>query len=191
MNAPIRSEEHTSELQSPCNLVCRLLLEKKKVDRAFGTFYFSSIQGGALLCDNVFWFFGHPEVYIVLFPAIGLIANAIVTYTRRPLYDSKYIIGSMVAAAIISFIVWGHHMFVTGIGITSTKLYTVTTIAVSLPFDIIVISLIETLGFAKLRLKAPALFALGAVANFIVGGITGVFLASVALDYALRGRTSL
>src|SRR5437879_13912096 len=76
-------------------------------------------------------------------------------------------------------------MFVTGIGIASTKLYTVTTIAVSLPFDIIVISLIETLGFAKLRLKAQALFALGAVANFIVGGITGVFLASVALDYAL------
>src|SRR6266480_2542626 len=114
------------------------------VDRAFGTVYFSSIQGGTLLWDNVFWFFGHPEVYIVLFPVIG-------------------------------------------IGIVSTKLYTVTTIAVSLPFDVIVISLIETLGFAKLRLKAPALFALGAVANFIVGGITGVFLASVALDYALRG----
>src|SRR6266566_6491656 len=112
------------------------------VDRAFGTVYFSSIQGGSLLWDNVFWFFGHPEVYIVLFPAIGIV---------------------------------------------STKLYTVTTIAVSLPFDVIVISLIETLGFAKLRLKAPALFALGAIANFIVGGITGVFLASVALDYALRG----
>ena len=157
------------------------------VDRAFGTVYFSSIQGGSLLWDNVFWFFGHPEVYIVLFPAIGIIADIIPTFARRPLYGSKYVIGALVAAALISFVVWGHHMFVTGIGIVSTKLYTVTTIAVSLPFDIIVISLIETLGFAKLRLKAPALFALGAVANFIVGGITGVFLASVALDYALRG----
>ena len=157
------------------------------VDRAFGTVYFSSIQGGSLLWDNVFWFFGHPEVYIVLFPAIGIIADIIPTFARRPLYGSKYVIGSLVAAALISFVVWGHHMFVTGIGIASTKLYTVTTIAVSLPFDVIVISLIETLGFAKLRLKAPALFALGAVANFIVGGITGVFLASVALDYALRG----
>jgi cytochrome c oxidase subunit I+III len=78
-------------------------------------------------------------------------------------------------------------MFVTGIGIVSTKLYTVTTIAISLPFDVMVISLIETLGMAKLRLKAPALFALGAVANFIVGGITGIYLASVALDYGLRG----
>src|SRR3989475_10766145 len=157
------------------------------VDRAFGTVYFSSIQGGSLLWDNVFWFFGHPEVYIVLFPAIGIIADIIPTFARRPLYGSKYLIGALIAAAMISFVVWGHHMFVTGIGLVSTKLYTVTTIAVSLPFDIIVISLIETLGFAKLRLKAPALFALGAVANFIVGGITGVFLASVALDYALRG----
>ncbi|TMI59476.1 cytochrome C oxidase subunit I, partial [Candidatus Bathyarchaeota archaeon] len=121
------------------------------------------------------------------FPAIGIIADIVPTFARRPLYGSKYVIGALVAAAMISFVVWGHHMFVTGIGLVSTKLYTVTTIAVSLPFDIIVISLIETLGFAKLRLKAPALFALGAVANFIVGGITGVFLASVALDYALRG----
>jgi cytochrome c oxidase subunit I+III len=157
------------------------------VDRSFGTFYFSSIQGGALLWDNVFWFFGHPEVYIVLFPALGLIADVIPTFAHRPLYGSKYIIGSMIAAAIISFIVWGHHMFVTGIGITSTKLYTVTTIAVSLPFDVIVIAMIETLVKARVKLKAAALFALGAVALFVIGGITGVYLASVALDHALRG----
>lgn len=157
------------------------------VDRAFATTYFQSIQGGALLWDNVFWFFGHPEVYIVLFPALGLIADVIPTFARRPLYGSKYIIGSMIAAAIISFIVWGHHMFVTGIGITSTKLYTVTTIAVSLPFDIIVIAMIETLIKARVKLKAAALFALGAVALFVIGGITGVYLASVALDHALRG----
>src|SRR6266516_4525666 len=150
------------------------------VDRAFGTVYFSSIQGGSLLWDNVFWFFGHPEVYIVLFPALGIIADIIPTFARRPLHGAKYVIGAMVVVAMLSFAVWGHHMFVTGIGIVSTKLYTVTTIAVSLPFDVIVISLIETLGFAKLRLKAPALFALGAVANFIVGGITGVFLLSCA-----------
>src|SRR6266516_3686756 len=157
------------------------------VDRAFGTLYFSSIQGGSLLWDNVFWFFGHPEVYIVLFPALGIIADIIPTFARRPLHGAKYVIGAMVVVAMLSFAVWGHHMFVTGIGVVSTKLYTVTTIAISLPFDVMIISLIETLGMAKLRLKAPALFALGAVANFIVGGITGVFLASVALDYALRG----
>ncbi len=168
----------------PSFLAALLLLY---VDRAFGTFYFSSIQGGALLWDNVFWFFGHPEVYIVLFPAIGIIADAISTFTRKPLYGSKYIIGSMIAAAIISFIVWGHHMFITGIGITSTKLYTVTTIAVSLPFDVMVIAMVETLVKARVRLKAAALFTLGAVGLFVIGGITGVYLASVALDHALRG----
>src|SRR2546425_9270382 len=157
------------------------------VDRAFGTVYFSSIQGGSLLWDNVFWSFGHTEVYIVLFPAIGIIADVIPTFTRRPLYGSKYVIGSMIAAAVISFIVWGHHMFVTGIGLTSTKLYTVTTIAVSLPFDVMVIAMIETLIKARIKLKAAALFALGAIALFVIGGITGVYLASVALDHALRG----
>ncbi len=161
------------------------------VDRAFGTAYFASINGGSvlpsLLWDNVFWFFGHPEVYIVLFPSIGIIADVVPTFARRPLYGSKYVIGALVAAALISFVVWGHHMFVTGIGLTSTKLYTVTTVAVSLPFDIIVISLIETLVLAKVRLKAPALFTLGAVALFTIGGITGVYLASVALDFQLRG----
>ena len=156
-------------------------------DRAFGTVYFSSIQGGSLLWDNIFWFFGHPEVYIVLFPAIGLVADILPTFTRRPLYGSKYITMSMIAAAIISFMVWGHHMFITGINPQVTKLFTLTTIAVSLPFDVITISMIETLVRAKIRLKAPALFAIGSIALFIIGGITGVFLASVALDTELRG----
>src|SRR3989442_8272405 len=130
------------------------------VDRAFGTVYFSSIQGGSLLWDNVFWVFWHPEVYIVLFPALGIIADIIPTFARRPLHGAKYVIGSMVVAAVISFIVWGHHMFLTGYGILTDKLYTVTTIAISLPFDVMIISLIETLGMSKLRLKVPALFAL-------------------------------
>src|SRR5207244_11620900 len=78
-------------------------------------------------------------------------------------------------------------MFVTGIGLTSTKLYTVTTIAVSLPFDVMVIAMIETLIKARIKLKAAALFALGAIALFVIGGITGVYLASVALDHAVRG----
>src|SRR5207245_21614 len=118
------------------------------------------------LNNNVFSCFGHPDVYIVLFPAIGVIADVIPSFTRRPLYGSKYVIGSMIAAAVISFIVWGHHMFVTGIGLTSTKLYTVTTIAVSLPFDVMVIAMIETLIKARVKLKAAALFALGAIALF-------------------------
>ncbi len=156
-------------------------------DRALGTVYFSSKEGGALLWDNVFWFFGHPEVYVVLFPAIGLVGDILPTFTRRPLYGSKYVVMSIIAAAIISFIVWGHHMFVTGINPQVTTLFTITTVAVSLPFDVITIAMIETLVRGKIKLKTPALFAIGSIALFVIGGITGVFLASVALDHALRG----
>jgi cytochrome c oxidase subunit I+III len=152
--------------------------------------YLTSTQGGnvpSLLWDNVFWFFGHPEVYIVLFPAIGVVGEILPTFTRRPLYGAKYVTISIIAAAVISFIVWGHHMFITGVDPLTTKLFTVTTIAVSLPFDVITISMIETFVRAKIRLKAPALFAIGSVALFVIGGITGVFLASIALDHQLRG----
>lgn len=161
-------------------------------DRSFPTrlVYLTSTQGGnvpSLLWDNVFWFFGHPEVYIVLFPAIGVVGEILPTFTRRPLYGAKYVTISIVAAAVISFIVWGHHMFITGVDPLTTKLFTVTTIAVSLPFDVIIISMIETFVRAKIRLKAPALFAIGSIALFVIGGITGVFLASIALDHQLRG----
>ncbi|MBI2184909.1 MAG: cbb3-type cytochrome c oxidase subunit I [Thaumarchaeota archaeon] len=156
-------------------------------DRALGTLYFSAPEGGAILWDHLFWFFGHPEVYIVLFPAIGVVGDILPTFTRRPLYGKKYIVLSLVAAAIISFVVWGHHMFITGINPTVMKLFNITTVAVSLPFDVITIAMIETLVRAKIRLKAPVLFAIGSIALFVIGGITGVFLASVALDFQLRG----
>jgi cytochrome c oxidase subunit I+III len=149
-----------------------------------------NIQNGnvpSLLWDDVFWFFGHPEVYIVLFPAVGVIGEILPTFTRRPLYGAKYVTMSIIAAAVISFIVWGHHMFVTGVSPLTTQLFTLTTIAVSLPFDVITISMIETLFHARIRLKTPVLFAIGAICLFIIGGITGVFLASIALDTQLRG----
>ncbi len=156
-------------------------------DRTLGTQYFSLPEGGFLLWANVFWFFGHPEVYIVLFPAIGLVGDVLPTFTRRPLYGGKYIVMSIAAAAMISFIVWGHHMFVTGVNPLVTKIFTVSTVAVSLPFDVITFALIESFVRSKIRFKTPSLFAIGSVALFIIGGITGVFLASVALDHDLRG----
>ena len=156
-------------------------------DRTIGTMYFSSSQGGALLWDHLFWFFGHPEVYIVLFPAVGAVCDIIPTFTRRPLYGRKYIIMGLIAAVLLSFGVWGHHMFATGYDPLAAKIFTVTTIAISLPFDIITIAMLESLVKGKVRLKTPMLFALGSIALFIIGGITGVFLGSVALDYALRG----
>jgi len=156
-------------------------------DRTIGTMYFSSPQGGSLLWDHLFWFFGHPEVYIVLFPAVGAVCDIIPTFTRRPLYGRKYIIMGLIAAVLLSFGVWGHHMFATGYDPLAAKIFTVTTIAISLPFDIITIAMLESLVKGKVRLKTPMLFALGSISLFVIGGITGVFLGSVALDYALRG----
>ncbi|MCS7143114.1 MAG: cbb3-type cytochrome c oxidase subunit I [Aigarchaeota archaeon] len=156
-------------------------------DRALNTIFFVAPEGGAILWDHLFWFFGHPEVYIVLFPAIGAICDVIPTFTRRPLYGRTWIIGAMIAAAVISFTVWGHHMFNTGINPDVRKAFTVTTIAVSLPFDVMVFAFIYTFAKGRIKLNTPFLITLEAIFLFIIGGVTGVFLASVALDYALRG----
>ncbi len=156
-------------------------------DRILGTVYFSSPEGGAILWDHIFWFFGHPEVYIVLFPALGVIADVLVTFSRRPLFARRIIIAAMVIVAGLSFLVWGHHMFLTGMHPDVRRAFTVTTIAISLPFDAIILSFIYTLVKSRIELKTPMLFALGSIAIFIIGGITGVFLGSIALDYVLRG----
>jgi cytochrome c oxidase subunit I+III len=156
-------------------------------DRMLGTVYLSSPEGGALLWDHVFWFFGHPEVYIVLFPALGVIAEVIQASTRRHLYGRNAVMIAMTIVAVLSFLVWGHHMFSTGISQDIRRVFTITTIAISIPFDAIILSYIYSLAKGKIRVSTPLLFAVGAIGVFIVGGITGVFLGSNALDYILRG----
>ncbi|MER3601735.1 MAG: cytochrome c oxidase subunit I [Nitrososphaerota archaeon] len=166
-------------------LIAALLLLTS--DRLLGTLYFTSPEGGAILWAHLFWFFGHPEVYIVLFPAFGVICDILPTFAGRPLFGRKYIMGSMALVALQSFLVWGHHMFNTGINEAVLKAFIITTIGISLPFDAMVLSMIYTLARGRIRLTTPMLFALGTIAIFIIGGITGVFLGSVPLDYALRG----
>jgi len=156
-------------------------------DRLLGTVYFTSPEGGAILWDHIFWFFGHPEVYIVLFPALGVMAETLVTFSRRHLYGRRWIIAAMTIVGVLSFLVWGHHMFLTGIHPDIRRAFTVTTIAISLPFDAIFLSFIYTLSRSRITLRTPMLFTLGAISIFIIGGITGVFLGSIALDYVLRG----
>ncbi len=156
-------------------------------DRTLGTIYLTSVEGGSILWDHIFWFFAHPEVYIVLFPGFGAIGDILTTFSRKPLYARKYIIWSMIAVALLSFVVWGHHMFVTGINPLLRKIFTITTIGVSLPFDVIIIAFIHTLVKGRIKLSTPVLFAIGSILLFVIGGITGVFLGSNALDYSLRG----
>jgi cytochrome c oxidase subunit I+III len=158
-------------------------------DRILGTVFFTStgIQP-SILWDNLFWFFGHPEVYIVLLPGFGIIANILPSFTGRPLAAKNAI---LVATGLIvvplSFGVWMHHMFLTGIPVALQGAFSVATIAISIPFDVITLSFIESLIRGRVKFATPMLFALGAIILFIIGGITGVFLSSPVLDRAFRG----
>ncbi|MDW8041437.1 MAG: cbb3-type cytochrome c oxidase subunit I [Nitrososphaerota archaeon] len=156
-------------------------------DRLLGTVYFTSPEGGALLWDHIFWFFGHPEVYIVLFPGLGAMAEVIQASTRKHLFGRTAVMVAMVIVAVLSFLVWGHHMFNTGISQDVRRVFTITTIAISIPFDAIILSYIYSLVKANIRINTPFLFVLGSIGVFIIGGITGVFLGSNVLDYILRG----
>ncbi|CQR49853.1 cbb3-type cytochrome c oxidase subunit I [Haloferax massiliensis] len=157
-------------------------------DRLLGTTYFAmESPAGALLWTHLFWFFGHPEVYIVFFPALGVMAEVFQTFTGRRIVGRKWFILAMVLVAIQSFAVWMHHMFLTSINLQVKTLFMITTIGISLPFDLMVFALIYTMLKGKIRFTTPFLFVFGALLLFIVGGITGVFLGAVVLDYEFRG----
>ncbi|WP_410764488.1 cbb3-type cytochrome c oxidase subunit I [Haloferax sp. DFSO60] len=157
-------------------------------DRLLGTTYFAmSSPAGSLLWAHLFWFFGHPEVYIVFFPALGVMAEVFQTFTGRRIVGRKWFILAMVLVAIQSFVVWMHHMFLTSINLQVKTLFMITTIGISLPFDLMVFALIYTMLKGKIRFKTPFLFVFGALLLFIIGGITGVFLGAVVLDYEFRG----
>ena len=158
-------------------------------DRILGTVFFTSTQiQPSILWDNLFWFFGHPEVYIVLLPGFGIIANIVPQFTGRPLAAKNAI---LVATALVvlplSFGVWMHHMFLTGIPVDLQGAFSIATIAISIPFDVITLSFVESMIRGRVKLLTPMLFVLGAVVLFIIGGITGVFLSSPVLDRVFRG----
>ncbi|APW99102.1 cytochrome C oxidase subunit I [Halobiforma lacisalsi AJ5] len=156
-------------------------------DRLFLTQYFATDQGSGLLWGHLFWFFGHPEVYIVFFPALGIMFETFQTFCGRRLVGRKWVIIAMVLVAVQSFLVWMHHMFLTTINLEIKTLFMATTIGISLPFDLMVFALIYTMVKGRVRFTTPFLFSLGALVLFILGGITGVFLGAVVLDYEFRG----
>jgi cytochrome c oxidase subunit I+III len=157
-------------------------------DRLLGTFYFVSSAGGMLLWTNLFWFFGHPEVYVVLLPAFGVIAEILPVFSGRQLAEKNILLLATGAVVVpLSYLVWQHHMFITGIDLRSREAFSITTILISLPFDLITLSFIKSLSKGYIRLTTPMLFAIGSILLFIIGGITGVFLSSFVLDVVLRG----
>ncbi len=168
-------------------LIAAFALESS--DRLLGTVFFSNPGvEPSILWDNLFWFFGHPEVYIVLLPGFGVVANVIPAFTGRPLAARNAIlVATGLIVLPISFGVWMHHMFLTGIPVSLQGVFSVATIAISIPFDVITLAFIESMFRGRIQFKAPFLFALGAIVLFIIGGIMGVFLSSPVLDRVFRG----
>ena len=174
---------------------CILLL----LDRVAGTSFFipaglvisDRLQphsgGSPLLWQHLFWFFGHPEVYIAILPGFGIISHILPVFTRKPLLGPRVMIGCLIAIAFLSYTVWGHHMFLSGMNPFSATLFSVPTLIITIPATIVTLLWIGTIYGARLRFTTPALFCLGFVSVFVSGGISGFFLAQPSIDTYLHG----
>ena len=162
-------------------------------DRSFGTsFYLSDIfikgevlhyQGGSpVLFEHLFWFLGHPEVYIVLLPALGITSEIIATNARKPIFGYRAMVTSIIAIAFLSTIVWGHHMFVSGMNPFLGSVFTFTTLLIAIPSAVKAFNYITTLWKGNLQLNPAMLFSIGLVSTFITGGLTGIILGDSTLD---------
>ena len=177
-------------LSFPVLLSAALLLV---FDRSFGTSFFlsdlliqgevlSNAGGNPILFQHLFWFLGHPEVYIVLLPALGLTSEIIATNSRKPIFGYRAMIGSILAIAFLSFIVWGHHMFITGMNPFLGSVFVFTTLLIAIPSAIKVFNYLATLWRGNLQFTPAMLFSIGLVSTFITGGLTGLILGDSALD---------
>ena len=177
-------------LSFPVLLSCAVLL---LMDRSFGTsFYMSDIVtssgaldatgGSPILYEHLFWFLGHPEVYIILLPALGMTSEIISTCSRKPIFGYRAMIGSMLAIGFLSFIVWGHHMFLTGMNPFLGGVFTFTTLLIAIPSAVKAFNYITTIWRGNVVMTPQMLFCIGSVSTFISGGVTGIILADSALD---------
>tara|TARA_B110000091_G_scaffold2271_1_gene2104 strand:+ start:1 stop:1653 length:1653 start_codon:yes stop_codon:yes gene_type:complete len=167
------------------------------MDRSFGTSFFLSdifiqgevlhYQGGSpVLFEHLFWFLGHPEVYIVLLPALGIASEVISTNSRKPIFGYKAMILSILAIAFLSTIVWGHHMFISGMNPFLGSVFTFTTLLIAIPSAVKAFNYITTLWKGNIQFNPAMLFSIGFVSTFITGGLTGIILGDSALDINLH-----
>nr|WP_246045812.1 cytochrome c oxidase subunit I [Halorussus ruber] len=156
------------------------------LDRNFATTFFLSEGGGPLLWQHLFWFFGHPEVYILVLPPMGLVSLILPRFSGRKLFGFKFVVYSTLAIGVLSFGVWAHHMFSTGIDPRIRASFMAVSLAIAVPSAVKVFNWITTMWNGRLRLTAPMLFCIGFVQNFIIGGVTGVFLASIPVNLVLH-----
>ncbi|ATW87824.1 cytochrome c oxidase subunit 1 [Halohasta litchfieldiae] len=154
-------------------------------DRNFGTTFFLS-DGGNILYQHLFWFFGHPEVYILVLPMMGIISYVLPRFAGRQLFGFKFVVYSTLAIGVLSFGVWAHHMFATGMDPRLRTSFMAVSMAIAIPSAVKTFNWITTLWNGKIRLTTPMLFCIGFISNFIIGGVTGVFLASIPVDLVLH-----
>jgi cytochrome c oxidase subunit 1 len=156
-------------------------------DRHFGSNFFDFTQGGdVIMWQHLFWFFGHPEVYILILPGMGIISEVIPRMSRKPIFGYHAIAYSTLAIGLLGFMVWVHHMFTTGISLGIRTAFMAMTMAIGIPTGVKVFNWLATMWNGVISFRAPMLFAIGFLSMFVIGGINGVFTASIPVDYQLQ-----
>lgn len=164
--------------------VLAVALALMSIDRTFGTAFFTMANDGMpMLWANLFWVWGHPEVYIVILPAFGIFSEVFSTFARKRLFGYTAMIYSMIAISVLSGIVWLHHFFTMGAGPAANSFFSISTMAIAIPTGVKIFNWLLTLYKGRIRFTTPMLWALGFIPNFVIGGVTGVMLAMAAADY--------
>jgi cytochrome c oxidase subunit 1 len=158
------------------------------LDRAAQTsFYVTTAGGSSYLYENLFWFFGHPEVYLLMLPGAGILLQLLPVFTRKPLWGYRLAVAGMVGIALVSFTVWQHHLFMSGLAADVRTFYMLSTELISLPTGLIVIAALGTLWRGRTRFEVPMLFCLAWIFNFLIGGITGIYQSDVPSNVTTHG----
>jgi cytochrome c oxidase subunit 1 len=156
------------------------------LDRQLGAHFYNTAEGGsALLWQHLFWFFGHPEVYILILPAMGIVSMVIPVFSSKPLFGYAAVVFSTIAIGFLGFTVWAHHMFATGMPTVSLLFFSADSFLIGVPTGVKIFAWMGTMWKGKLRFTSPMLFAIGFVALFLIGGLDGIHLAVVPVDWQI------